>query len=50
MDLLLGNTDTNTIRLIRRWRSNKILRYLHVTARPLIQGHSETMLASGDHR
>ncbi len=33
--LLLAQVDPNVIRLIGRWRSDKMLRYLHVQAYPL---------------
>jgi hypothetical protein len=34
MALLNGGVDTDIIRLIGRWRSDKMLRYLHVQAEP----------------
>jgi hypothetical protein len=43
MALLLGNVDYATIQLIGRWRSDQILRYLHVSARPIMQCHASIM-------
>eukprot|EP00957_Ditylum_brightwellii_P115456 8806215-Ditylum_brightwellii.AAC.1 len=43
MALLLGNIDSDTIRLIGRWHSNEMLRYLHTTARQLMRNHAATM-------
>ena len=47
MALLLGNIDADTIWIIGRWHSKEMLHYLHIMARPLIQGHATTMVASG---
>jgi hypothetical protein len=41
--LLLGKVDYATIQLIGRWRSDQILRYLHVSARPIMQCHAGIM-------
>jgi hypothetical protein len=49
MALLNGGVDTDIIRLIGRWRSDKMLRYLHVQAEPLMQCHSALMLAGGNY-
>mgnify|MGYP000285070400 CR=1 FL=1 len=43
MALLLGKVDYATIQLIGRWRSDQILRYLHVSARPIMQCHARIM-------
>ncbi|EJK61127.1 hypothetical protein THAOC_18433 [Thalassiosira oceanica] len=45
--LLLANVDTNVIRLIGRWRSDEMLRYLHVQAAPLMQDYARRMVAGG---
>jgi len=45
--LLLTKVDPDVIRLIGRWRSDEMLRYLHVQAYPLMQDYSRQMLASG---
>ena len=49
MVILIGNIDTDTIRIIRRWHSVKIMRYLHVIAQPHMQGHAATMFDSRDY-
>ena len=48
MALLLENIEADTIRIIGRWRSDEILRYLHVTARPLMQVNAVTIVAARD--
>ena len=45
MALLLGNVETDTIRIIGRWSSDYMLCYLHVTAHALMQNRSVTMVA-----
>ena len=36
MALLLGNIDAGTIRIIGRWRSDKMMHYLHNTVQNLM--------------
>jgi hypothetical protein len=36
MSLLCAKVDTDTIRLLGRWRSDEMLRYLHIQAFPLL--------------
>ncbi len=43
MALLLGKVDYATIQLIGRWRSDQILRCLHVSARPIMHCHARIM-------
>jgi hypothetical protein len=50
MALLLGKVDYATIQLIGRWRSDQILRYLHVSARPIMQCHASIMTQNGAFR
>jgi hypothetical protein len=50
MALLLGKVDYATIQLIGRWRSDQILRYLHVSARPIMQCHAHIMTQNADFR
>jgi hypothetical protein len=38
MALFCARVDSDTIKLIGRWRSDEMLRYLHVQAAPLMQG------------
>ena len=49
MALLLARVDTDVIRLIGRWRSDEMLRYLHVQAYPLMRNYSCLMLDAGDY-
>jgi hypothetical protein len=46
MALLCAQVDTDIIRLIGRWRSDKMLRYLHVQAEPVMRGFAPRMLAA----
>jgi hypothetical protein len=45
--LLLAQVDPDVIRLIGRWRSDEMLRYLHVQAYPLMRDYSRRMLSAG---
>jgi len=45
--LLLANVDPDVIRLIGRWRSDEMLRYLHVQAYPLMKHYAQKMLTAG---
>jgi len=45
--LLLADVDPNIIRLIGRWKSDEMLRYLHVQAAPLMQHYAKKMLQGG---
>jgi hypothetical protein len=47
MALLCANIDTDRIRLLGRWRSDEMLRYLHVQAEPLMRDFSSRMLVGG---
>ena len=47
--LLLARVDPDVIRLIGRWRSDEMLRYLHVQAYSLMKDYSRLMLSSGDY-
>lgn len=44
MALLVSKVDTDIIRLIGRWRSDEMLRYLHLTAEPIMRDFSSRML------
>ena len=48
MALLLAGIDSNIMKLIRRWCSNKIIRYLHVTTQSLSYNHAKVMHQNGD--
>jgi hypothetical protein len=47
MALLCARVDSDTIRLLGRWRSDEMLRYLHVQAQPLMQKFAAQMLQGG---
>lgn len=49
MALLLSDVDSNIIQLIGRWRSDAMLRYLHVQAAPLMKDYSRRMLDGGQY-
>ena len=44
MALLCGGIGSDRIRLISRWRSDEVYRYLHVHAQPVMAGAAATML------
>ena len=45
--LLCSNVDTDIIRLLGRWRSDEMLRYLHLQAGPLMSDFARRMLQGG---
>jgi hypothetical protein len=45
--LLCAGVDTDVIRLLGRWRSDEMLRYLHAQAGPVLKDFSKKMLAGG---
>jgi hypothetical protein len=47
MALLCAHVDTDIIRLLGRWRSDEMLRYLHVQAEPVMRDFSRRMLSGG---
>ena len=47
VDILYSGVDSKIINLIGRWRSNKMLRYLHVQVEPLMRKFSQIMLMHG---
>jgi hypothetical protein len=47
MSLLCAKVDTDTIRLLGRWRSDEMMRYLHVQAFPLLAPLAAQMLHHG---
>lgn len=48
MALLCAQVDTDIIRLIGRWRSDEMLRYLHVQAEPIMRHFAAKMISLGD--
>ena len=50
MALLCAGVDRDHIRMIGRWRSDELFRYLHVQAQPIMNGLSAAMLRGGTFR
>ena len=48
MALFCGGVDSSRIRLLGRWQSWTMLRYLHLQARQSTRGMSERMLRGGN--
>ena len=49
VDLLLPKVDPDTIRLMGRWRSNRMICYLHTTKKNFTYGLSVHMLQHGNY-
>lgn len=47
MALLCAHVDTDLIRLLGRWRSDEMLRYLHLQAEPVMRNFAPLMLQGG---
>jgi hypothetical protein len=47
MALLCAKVDTDLIQLLGRWRSDVMLRYLHVQAQPVMRNFASLMLQGG---
>jgi hypothetical protein len=47
MALLCAQVDSDVIRLLGRWRSDEMLRYLHVQAEPVMRDFARRMLVAG---
>ena len=50
MALLCAHVDTDVIRLLGRWRSDEMLRYLHLQAEPVMRNFSALMLQGSSFR
>ena len=50
MALLCAGVDTDRLRLIGRWRSDEMYRYLHVQAQQIMNGLAAAMLRGGNFR
>ena len=50
MALLCSSIITDIIRLIGRWRSEEMLRYLYLQVEPLMRGFSKRMVTHGNYR
>jgi hypothetical protein len=48
MALLCAQVDTDVIRLLGRWRSDEMLRYLHIQAEPVMRDFAARMLLNGN--
>jgi hypothetical protein len=48
MALLCAGVDRDRLRLIGRWRSDEMFRYLHVQAQPVMNGLAAAMVRGGD--
>ena len=48
MALLCAQVDSDIIRLLGRWRSDEMLRYLHVQAEPVMRHFAQHMVTRGD--
>lgn len=48
MALLCAHVDTDKIRLLGRWRSDEMFRYLHVQAEPLMRNFASKMVQGGN--
>lgn len=49
MALFNSNVDSDTIRLLGRWKSDTMLRYLHLQAHPIMHRFAQRMLLGGDY-
>ena len=48
MALLCANVDHDRIKLVGRWRSDAMLRYLHVQAAPVMKHFARAMITDGE--
>ena len=49
MALLCSGVNTDIISLIGRWRSDEMLRFLHVQADPIMRKYSKLMIIHGNY-
>jgi hypothetical protein len=49
MALLLAKVDTDIIRLVGHWRSDEMLRYLHLQVQPVMHNFARLMLHGGNY-
>jgi hypothetical protein len=49
MALLCSSVDSDRIRLLGRWKSDEMLRYLHLQAQPVMRHFASLMLQGGDY-
>ena len=48
MALLCAGIDANIIKLVGRWRSDAMFRYLHAQALPIVKQLAKTMMKHGN--
>mgnify|MGYP003331641346 CR=1 FL=1 len=49
MALLNSNVDSTLIKLLGRWRSDEMMRYLHLQAQPVMNQFAQRMLVGGEY-
>ena len=49
MAFICSDVDTDIISLIEHWRSDEMLRYLHVQAEPIMRNYSKLMISHGNY-
>ena len=49
MALLCAHVDSDTIRLLGRWQSDAMLRYLTVQAQPVMRDFARRMVQAGNY-
>ena len=49
MALLCGKVDHNLIQILGRWHSDSMVRYLHLQAKPVMQGFARKMFNNGSY-
>ena len=47
MALLCGNIDSDLIKILGRWHSNAMIRYLHQQAKPIMRRYTHAMYNNG---
>jgi hypothetical protein len=47
MAMLVRSIDLNNIRMLGRWHSDAMMRYLHIQAQPIIGNYSSLMFNNG---
>ena len=49
MALLCGDIDFDIIKMLGRWHSDSMIRYLHVQAQPIVQRLAAKMFNNGEY-
>ena len=50
MALLCAGVNSDILRMVGRWKSDEMFRYLHVQAHPIMNGIAAAMITGGDLR